>query len=283
MIRIGAKTVQVVSGGKLSADGGNVFGVVPKTLWSRLYTPDENNRIRQETNCVLVQTSDYKVLIDTGYGSKSSAKQKANFCLQDGLPIVDNLKLLKVQPSDIDLVILSHLHFDHAGGSTCFADDHRLVPTFPNARYLVQRSEWEDANAQLPELAGAYFLDDFAPLAEAGQLHLLEGDSEVGPGLSVRLTGGHTRGHQAIYIKDGDDCVVCPADICPTAHHVRRLWTMAYDQFLLATRVAKYRLLQEAADKSWWVVFPHDPETLAARLKPNEKTTFELTDKIELE
>jgi glyoxylase-like metal-dependent hydrolase (beta-lactamase superfamily II) len=276
MIQVGAMAVQVVSGGKLSADGGNVFGVVPKTIWSKLYTPDESNRIRQETNCVLVQTPDYKVLIDTGYGSKSSAKQKANFCLQEGLPIVENLKSLGVEPSEIDVVILSHLHFDHAGGSTRFADDNRLVPTFPNARYVVQRIEWDDATAQLPELAGAYFLDDFTPLAETGRLQLVEGDCEVVPGVSVRLTGGHTRGHQAIYIRDGDECVVCPADLCPTAHHVRRLWTMAYDQFLLATRVAKYRLLQEAADNGWLVVFPHDPETVAARLKPNEKTTFEL-------
>jgi glyoxylase-like metal-dependent hydrolase (beta-lactamase superfamily II) len=281
MIRIGAMTVQIVSGGKLSADGGNVFGVVPKTVWSKLYTPDENNRIRQDTNCVLVQTPEHKILIDTGYGAKSSPKQKTNFCLQDGLPIVENLQSLGIQPNDIDLVILSHLHFDHAGGCTSFLDNHRLSPTFPDARYVVQRIEWEDANANLPELAGAYFVDDFTALGDTGRLDLVEGDCEIVPGVSVRLTGGHTRGHQAIYIQDGSECVVCPVDLCPTAHHVRRLWTMAYDQFLLTTRLVKYRLLQEAAKKGWLVVFAHDPETLAARLKPNEKSTFELIDKIE--
>jgi glyoxylase-like metal-dependent hydrolase (beta-lactamase superfamily II) len=270
----GEMQIDVVSGGNFWIDGGNIFGVVPKVLWARLCPPDESNRIFLETNCTVVRANGRVVLIDTGYGSKATTQQKRNFRLQDGLPIVENLEIKGIRPTDIDFVILTHLHFDHAGGCTFRRDDGQTKPTFPNAVHVVQRIEWEDANADLPELAGAYNSEDFRSIADASLFRFVDGEEEVVPGVTVRLTGGHTRGHQVVYLRSGDNCVVCPADLCPLASHVHTPWTMAYDQFPLTTRIQKHQILLEAANEQWVVLFDHDSETKAALLAPDEKKTF---------
>jgi glyoxylase-like metal-dependent hydrolase (beta-lactamase superfamily II) len=171
-----------------------------------------------------------------------------------------------VAPQEIDWVILTHLHFDHAGGATYRDESGNIRPTFPRARHYVQRFEWEDALAVLPELAGAYSLDDFVPIERAGLLEIVEGDVEIVPGVRTELTGAHTRGHQIVRIESGDESAVCLADICPTAAHLPTFWTMAYDQFPLTIRRIKPLILKDVADENRIALFSHDPQIAAARL-----------------
>jgi glyoxylase-like metal-dependent hydrolase (beta-lactamase superfamily II) len=266
-LSIGDVRLRFVSGGKLRIDGGNMFGVIPRLLWERESPPDEQHRIRLETNCVLVETPTSLGLIDTGYGGKTAAKFRQRHTLEDGEPLVRNLDAIGIAPDAIDWVVLTHLHFDHAGGATRRETSDIVRPTFPRARYFVQRAEWEDATKGLPELAGAYYLDDIVPLEKAGLLELVEGYAEIVSGVSVQLTAGHTRGHQIVRIESGGESAVCLADMCPTTAHLRTFWTMAYDQFPLDIRRKKPAILNDIADNQRVALFSHDPDIVAARLK----------------
>jgi glyoxylase-like metal-dependent hydrolase (beta-lactamase superfamily II) len=265
-LSIGDIQFRFVSGGRLRIDGGNMFGVIPRVLWEREVPPDDQHRIPMDTNCILIRTPDSLGLIDTGYGGKAPMKFRQRYALEDGAPLVRNLASTGVTPNDLDWVILTHLHFDHAGGATYRDADGQLQPTFPRARHFIQRTEWEDANGNIPELAGAYYPDDFAPLLEAELLELIEGDVEVVPGLSTQVTGGHTRGHQIIHIQSRGESAVCLADLCPTAAHLRSFWTMAYDQYPLTVRHIKPIVLNDMVDQHRIALFSHDPHVTAARL-----------------
>jgi glyoxylase-like metal-dependent hydrolase (beta-lactamase superfamily II) len=265
-IRIGDIELSFVSGGRLRIDGGNMFGVIPRAMWARVMPPDDQNRIELETNCVIVRTQHSLGLIDTGYGGKLGAKIRQRHALEDGAPLVRNLAAVAVTPDNVDWVILTHLHYDHAGGAT-WRDAHgRLLPTFPRARHFVQRVEWDDAMRNLPELAGAYSRDDIAPIEAVGLLQLVDGNTEIAPGVTVQLTGAHTRGHQIVRIEAADDSAVLLADMCPTAAHLPTFWTMAYDQFPLELRRKKPIILSDIADHHRIALFSHDPHTTAARL-----------------
>jgi len=255
-----------VSGGRLRIDGGNMFGVVPRVMWEREAPPDDQHRISLATNCILVRTPDSLGLIDTGYGGKAPAKFRQRHALEDGAPLVANLAEVGVRPGELDWVVLTHLHFDHVGGATYRDADGHLLPTFPRARHFVQRAEWEDATANIPELAGAYYPEDFVPLYENGQVQLIDGDEEFVPGVRSQTTGGHTRGHQVIRIESRGESAVCLADLCPTAAHLKSFWTMAYDQFPLTVRHNKPIVLNEMVDERRIALFSHDPQIAAARL-----------------
>ena len=270
-VLIGDTELRFVSGGQLRIDGGNMFGVIPRVLWERVSPPDALHRIRLETNCVLVRSPHSLGLIDTGYGGKIPAKQRQRYALDDGEPLTRNLADIGVAPDDVDWVILTHLHFDHAGGATHLDENGRLRATFPRARHYVQRVEWEDAVGNLPELVGAYYPDDFVPLQEAGLIDLIEGDVEIMLGVTTQLTGAHTRGHQLVRIESADDSAVLLADICPTAAHLPTLWTMAYDQFPLDVRRVKPVILNDVAEQHRVALFSHDPDLQAARLSRNSK------------
>ena len=265
-IPLGEIQLTIVSGGRLWIDGGNMFGVIPRVMWERVSPPDGQHRIQLDTNCVLVQTRDSLGLIDTGYGGKTPTKQRLRYALDDGTPLAPSLAAVGVAPESIDWVILTHLHFDHAGGATRRDEEGRLRPMFPRARHIVQRVEWEDATGDIPELVGAYYPDDFAPLEKEGLLELVDGDAEIAPGVATQLTGGHTRGHQIVRIESADDSAVCLADICPTTAHLRTLWTMAYDQFPLAVRRNKPIILNDVAEHHRLALFSHDPHITAGRL-----------------
>jgi glyoxylase-like metal-dependent hydrolase (beta-lactamase superfamily II) len=215
---------------------------------------------------VLVRSSDSLGLIDVGYGGKLAAKFRLRYSLEDGAPLERNLAAMGVIPDEIDWVVLTHLHFDHAGGATHRDENGRLHPVFPRARHVVQRVEWDDAIGNSPELAGAYYHDDFAPLEVAGLLDLVEGDVEVIPGVIAQLTSGHTRGHQIVRLESADASAVCLADLCPTTHHLPTFWTMAYDQFPLAVRREKPLLLNDVCDHRRIALFSHDPRVAAGRL-----------------
>ncbi len=265
-LQFGDVGVQIVSGGRLRLDGGSMFGVVPRVLWQRECEPDDRHRILLDTNCLVLRTAGRIALVDSGYGGKFSDKERDHHALEEGGPLVRNLADLGIDPGDIDLVIATHLHFDHAGGFTVKTESGGLRPTFPRARYVVQRSEWEDAVSGLPELAGMYVHDDFVPLQEAGVLDLVDDDTELLPGVRCRLTGGHSRGHQIITLGSDDHRALYIADLCPTRAHLKTNWSMAYDQFARRVRQIKPQLLAEAADSGWTVFFDHDPQIKAVRL-----------------
>ena len=258
-----------------------MFGVVPKPLWERKCPADERNRIAMDTNCLLVRRDKHVVLIDTGYGDKASERTRDHFALQSGRVLLENLAKAGVQPNDVDLVIPSHLHFDHAGGCTARDDGGRLRPAFPKAKYLVQRIEWEDATSELPELAGTYLSDDFLPLEEAGVLELIDDGAEPLSGIECHITGGHTRGHHAITLGTGHDRAIYVGDICPTAAHLPTFWSMAYDHNARTTRRVKPRILGKAADNSHVVLFDHDPTLKAARLRRDNKKQFEVLETLD--
>ncbi len=273
-MKLGSWQLDTISGGLAHIDGGTMFGVVPKVLWEKVQPPDETNRIRMATNCVLARDGDHTVLVDTGYGTKSTEKEQRSLGLKPGNPLVDGLARLLLTVEDIDTVVLSHLHFDHAGGATRQDDGGRLVLTFPRARHLVSRTEWEDATSGAAELRGAYPPEHFLPLEEAGQLTLFEDNAEILPGLRSLLTGGHTRGHHALIFESGPETAIYPGDLCPMAAHVRSHWHMAYDTYPLVTRRRKPEVLGRAADEHWWVLWDHDPDHAACRLKRDEKKQF---------
>lgn len=270
-IQLGDLEVLLVSGGRLWIDGGNMFGVIPRVMWEHTSPPDEQHRVLLETNCLLVRSGGSLGLVDTGYGGKSTPRFRQRYALEEGTPLVRNLAALGVLPEQIDWVILTHLHFDHAGGYTYRDDTGTLRPTFPRARHYVQRIEWNDAVADLPELAGAYFGDDLAPLEDAELVELVSGSAELAPGVVVRLTGGHTRGHQIILLGDGKRTAICPVDLCPLIAHLPVFWTMAYDQFPLEVRRVKRQLWDEIVAQDRIVLFAHEPQTPAARLHRDEK------------
>ncbi len=267
-LSIGPFNIRTISGGQYRIDGGTLFGVVPRLLWERQFPPDENHRILQETNCILIETNQKRILIDTGYGSKLTQRFRKHHDITQTDPLVTNLSKLDIQPAQIDLVILSHLHFDHAGGGTRFDDNQQLVATFPNAEYVVQQQEWEIAMADLPELKGAYYKNDFELLAHTGQLRLVEAEQQILPGIRVRKTGGHTEGHQVIYIEHENEGAVFAGDICATKSHQPFAWCMSYDTNLLQTRREKTRLLEEIRHNNWWLLLDHDPAVFA--MKPNK-------------
>jgi len=277
-MRFGQFTVQVVSGGRLKMDGGTMFGVVPRAVWSRYVGPDAENLVPMATNCLLVDTGRNRVLIDAGCGGKLTEKQRALLAVESGSPLTDNLMSIGVAAADIDTVIMSHLHFDHAGGCTEFDAGGNLRPTFPRAAYVVQRGEWDLATADLPELRGAYPQENILPLRDAGCLRLIDGDVDIVPGIRSILTGGHSPAHQCLLIESGGAAAVYLGDLCPTAHHLPVRWGTSYDLDVLQLRRKKSALLAEIARHRWFAFFDHDPRVTHARLRPDEKRDFTLDE-----
>lgn len=255
---IGHTEFRVVSGGQFKLDGGGMFGIVPKTLWSRLRTPDEQNRIDMATNCLLVQTPQHLILIDTGYGTKMGEKERDIYAMT-GPTLVQSLAALDVEPADIDIVILSHLHFDHVGGATMTDLEGQLYPTFPRAQYFTQRGEWDDAVNGFATMTATYRDENYQPLMDHGVLTLLDGDTDVCDGVRVHVTGGHTRFHQQVIIETGKETVVYVGDIIPTYSHMRGPYNMGYDLFPHDTMIRKMRLLEQAAARGWILAWDHDP------------------------
>ncbi len=263
----------VVSGGDYRIDGGAIFGIVPKSLWQKSFPADDTNRIQQATNCRLITLDGQNILIDTGYGTNWPDRFRQHHDLTAGVPVVESLALLDVSPDEIQHVICSHLHFDHAGG-TSVPSSSSLVTTFPKAQYHVQKVEWEQAMSEAPEFRGAYDSTRLQPIADAGQLVLHDGDDEILPGLSVHKTGGHTPGHQAIRVETGEGVYWYLGDLCATASHLAINWCMAYDLELLVTRRAKLRFLEEIARNGDFLCFDHDPNVATVVIEKRSELAY---------
>jgi len=257
--------LSVVSGGVFKLDGGSMFGIVPKPLWQKICPPDEKNRITNDTNCLLVRKDGRNILVDTGYGDKMTDRDRSIYGMS-GSTILESLAARGVSAEDIDLVILSHLHFDHAGGATRMDEEGRAVPAFPNARYVVQKGEWEDALNDYGTMKTTYRPENYRPLMDQGVLTLLEGDTEIEEGVRVEVTGGHTRYHQLVKVESGDTRAAYAGDILPMTTHLRAPYNMAYDLFPYDTMTAKMGLLRQAADEGWLMVWDHDANVSSGRI-----------------
>jgi len=235
-----------------------MFGVVPRALWSRVVTPDEAGRIPLDANCLLARTGDRVVLVETGTGSKLTDKERGFLDLPAGDHLIESLAGLGVRAEDVTDVVLTHLHMDHCGGATRW-ESETSVPSFPRARLYVQRIEWQDAMANRSHMRVSYREENLRPLAESGRLNLLDGDCEPIPGISVQVTGGHTRGHQCVLIRSAGETLLLPGDVCPTPAHLRPTYTMAFDMCPYDSIRAKRRLLEQAAAEGWLLAFGHEP------------------------
>jgi glyoxylase-like metal-dependent hydrolase (beta-lactamase superfamily II) len=277
-MHVGDIEVLPIHGGNFHFDGGAMFGVVPKTLWEKKALADERNRIRLAANSLLVRADGKTILIETGNGTKWDAKLRNIYGIQDGDPLQDSLRHAGVAPEEIDLVINTHLHFDHCGGNTRQVDG-RDVPAFPNAGYIVQRAELEHAMNPNERDRASYFEDRFVPVQKSGQWQLVEGDVEIVPGISVVRIPGHNADIQAVKISGAGRAVMYVADMLPTRHHLPLAWMPGYDLYPLQTLETKRKRIAEIVQHGWVVAFGHDPDVSAATLhERNGKIEFEPVD-----
>jgi glyoxylase-like metal-dependent hydrolase (beta-lactamase superfamily II) len=243
--------------GFIRLDGGAMFGVVPKILWSKQKEADELNRVTMDMNCVLIRDVDHVVLVETGAGSKLTDKQRGIYGIERPPQLLDELAKRGVKPGDVTLVVNTHLHFDHSGGNTR-RDGDALVATFPNASYVFQRLEWVDALNANERTRASYFPDDFAPLEAAGKLELIDEAVEILPGIRLDRVQGHTRGTQTVRVTDAKRTAFFSSDFMPDRHHLPLPWIPAQDLFPLDTLEAKRTILGRAVEEHWIVGFTHD-------------------------
>jgi glyoxylase-like metal-dependent hydrolase (beta-lactamase superfamily II) len=265
-MRLGDFDLTPLLDGYFRLDGGAMFGVVPKTLWEKRAPADERNRITMAMRPLLVR-GDRLMIIDAGAGDKMDAK----FTDIYGFDRRENLDVMMsragVRADEIDIVLASHLHFDHAGGFTARDGSGAVRPRFPNARYLANQGEFEDATHPHERNRASYFAENYVPLQEAGVLDLMPDDYVAAPGIRVRRTGGHTRFHQIIYIESGGKTAVFAADLMPTTAHVDVPWIMAYDLYPMETLEFKRAFVAEAIEREYIVFFEHDPVIAAGIIR----------------
>ena len=261
--------------GYFRLDGGAMFGVVPKTLWEKRAPADDRNRIRMAMRPLLVRPPDGPLmLIDAGAGDKMDEKSTAIYGFDRAESLDVTMGRAGVQAEDIGVVLASHLHFDHAGGFTTREPGGAIVPRFPNARYVVNRDEWDDATHPHERNRASYLAENYVPLGDAGVLDLMDGDGEVLPGVRVRRTGGHTRAHQVIYVESGGATAVFAADLMPTTAHVDVPWIMAYDLYPMETLAFKRTFVREAIDGEYLIFFEHDPDVAAGYIREKDKRLY---------
>jgi len=263
-LQLGDWTLQTLETGFLWLDGGSMFGSVPKPLWNRTNPADERNRIRLAMRCVLLEGHGRRVLVDVGLGDKFDAKLREIYRVEDEPRLEASLAAAGCAPEAVTDVVLTHLHFDHAGGATAGAGG-RLVPRLPNARWYVQRRNWENAHAPNPRERASYMPENFDPLHEAGVLEFWDGPVRPWPGVEMITAEGHTRGQQLVRVEGGGNAAYFVADLIPTASHVRIPFVMGYDIAAIETMAEKRDLLTRAASEGAWIVLEHDPETAVAR------------------
>lgn len=275
-LKIGDYEICPVPTGLFGLDGGAMFGTVPKVLWEKSNPPDEKNRIPMEARALLLKSPTKKILIDTGNGSDFVAKYGEKLgnkfaemygVNNEGPSLLKSLAQHNVKPEDITDVILTHLHFDHAGGATT-EKNGQIVPTFPNATYWVQKSNLQTASKPNIREKASYLGSNFEPIHQLGKLKLVDGpQTNLLPGISVLISNGHTQGHQMVKVSDGKTSLLYCGDVVPTSSHVRLAWVMGYDLEPLKLIEEKTSVLGPAADEKWYLYFEHDPYCDAATIQ----------------
>lgn len=264
--------VEIIPDTEFRLDGGAMFGVVPRNLWSKVCPPDDQNRISLNMNCAYLQTESEKILIETGIGDKWLPKHISMYGISRTRTLTDSLRAIAgVEPEEISIVINTHLHFDHAGGNTTVNADGRIVPTFPNARYFVSRAELEHAGNPSERDRASYLPENWLALRDSGQLEVKDSDYEVVPGLQMETHPGHNRSMQCWRLNRGNEILFGFSDLVPTRAHVAFSWIMGYDLYPLETLEAKKRLLPQAVRERWNCLFYHDPEAPLCRIVVEER------------
>jgi glyoxylase-like metal-dependent hydrolase (beta-lactamase superfamily II) len=257
-----------VSDGIYRLDGGAFFGVIPKVMWGKKVEADAENYVPAGLNSVVVRTGQQTILIETGIGNKLPERLIKIF----GQPakLLDNLSAAGVSPEDIDIVINTHLHFDHCGWNTMLQGG-KIVPTFPKAKYYAPEGEWQHGRLQLERDAISYMSDNYDPLIQTGQMELLQGDREIVPGVSVETFPGHTQTMQAVILKSQGQTACYISDLIPTSAHIDLTWGMAFDLFPLQTIESRKRYYAQSIPEKWLTMFTHDPSTPWAYLEKDER------------
>ena len=258
-------------------DGGAMYGVVPKIIWQKFNPPDESNLVKLDMNLLLIKTDGENILIDAGMGDALSERQKKMFGIEKASNLKKKLSQNHLTPEDIHLVLLTHLHADHAGGVIKLDKDGKKVLRFPNARHVVQISEWEEAMHPDERTSATYFTSNLKILEEEKLLELVEGEDEVAKGIRLVNTGGHTPGHQAVLIEDGENKILWPGDIIPSTHHLRIPYVASVDLFPRETMAQKRKFLQMCLDDGWILAFDHDLKVKLGKLEEKEGRV-EVTD-----
>jgi glyoxylase-like metal-dependent hydrolase (beta-lactamase superfamily II) len=265
---LGDFELTVVSDGTYFLDGGGFFGVVPKSLWSKKVAADDQNRVAAGLNSLLVRTGEKNVLIETGIGNKLSEKMVRIY----GQPaqLLENLQAAGIDPKDIDIVINTHLHFDHCGWNTV-RQDGKIASTFPRAKYYAPEGEWQYARHPSERDAISFISENYDPLVESGQMTLLKGGEEIVPGISVKTFPGHTAHMQAVIVRSGGRTACYISDLIPTSAHIDLTWGMAFDLYPLQTIESKKRYYSEATPERWLTVFTHDDQVPWGFVEKGEK------------
>jgi glyoxylase-like metal-dependent hydrolase (beta-lactamase superfamily II) len=282
-MRFGDLTLTLVNGGNFRLDGGAMHGVVPKTIWSKLVSCDALNRCEYATNCLLVEGRGLRILIETGNGDKFPERERQIYGIDHDQSAEKNLRALGVEPESITHVVMTHLHFDHSGGTTRRTAAGGAAPIFTRAKHVVQRREWQDATHPHERNRASYLDENLAPLADAQLLQLVDGEHQLAPGIRVIPTPGHTAGHQSVLVDDGNGHkLLFLGDVVPTALHTRLPFIMSYDLDVVGTLESKRRLWKGALEERWLLVFGHDPQTRAGYLGQDARGQFVITEPIEI-
>lgn len=273
-MKIGDYTLTPIATGDFRLDGGAMFGIVPRLLWEKTNPPDEKNRIQMTMRALLIQGNERRVLIDNGVGHKYDRKFAGMFCIDHSRTSLEkSLSEIGLTAKEITDVVLTHLHFDHCGGSTR-REGSQVVPTFPRARYYVQKQQYEHALKRNERDRASYLPENFEPLKAAGQLVLLDGPTMLFPCIEALVVGGHTPGQQLVRISDGSKTLLYCADLIPTASHIPLPYIMAYDLFPMMTLEEKKNLLPQAHAEGWILFLEHDPFRAAVKVASSDKGFF---------
>jgi methylmalonyl-CoA epimerase len=271
---LGGFELITLSDGFFGLDGGAMFGVVPRTLWEKRLPPDDSNRIPLGMRPLIVRNGKHTVIIDAGCGDKMDPKLAQIYKLDRRYHLDHALAAAGLAADDIDIVVASHLHFDHVGGFTKFGKDGALVPRFPNAKYIAHRGEWDDATHPHERNRASYLQENFVPLKDAGVLTLVDDGAEIIPGVKYRRSGGHTPNHQVVMIESGSRTAVFTADMYPTSVHVPDPWVMGYDLYPMDTLAFKRAFAKEAIEREYLLFFEHDPSMAAGYVREKDGKRF---------
>lgn len=265
-MRLGDLEFLILNDGTLRLDGGAMFGVIPKPMWEKKSRADDRNRVLLAMNCLLIRAAGKTILVETGAGDKWDAKRRDIYDFEGSPRFPDQLAAHGVKPENVDIVINTHLHFDHCGWNTRTVNG-KMRPTFPNARYVVQKKDFEHAKNPTERDRASFLLENYLPVEEAAQWWLLEGDTEIAPGVTVVTVPGHTHAMQCVKLTGGGKTAVFLADLVPTTAHLPLAWIMGFDLFPLTTLENKKKWLPQIAKNGWLVLFAHDPVIRAAYLR----------------